>query len=620
MAARSQPSSLERLSESDPGATSLPASAWIFLLSRPEAKWLTLGSLCFAFVYFFPIFYDGSIPGAPLRSWLWAWPHLRFNDGVPGDLDRDVFMQLRWVPYYTLSHFHQFPFWNPYKCGGMSMIGNPESGFVTPFTLLYLMFGLAPGVILDIYLHLAVMFAGGYVLGRELGLRPLACIALAGMFPSSSWLSLHVAAGHLNFLSIAYTPWVLAFLLASCRMRRWYPAVLGGLFCALTLTEGNYGFVFTVMLVAIVAINLAAVRLSIKPLAAGLLLGTFALAFSSIKLIPAAELLKIYPRNWGVSWHTWWGVLVSVFSRDQDLTRPATASYFFSEYGGYVGAPFAALALIGAVTDWRRACAWLIGAFIFVELYRGDTGPNALVVWLRKLPMGANIGLCGRWVIPLVFCVGALAALGVQTLCNKSGNWGPRLATILVTAGLIDAWFVCAPNYRYLFLFSYTAPAGSETFRQYWSHDIGGMTAASQNNLGAVNCGCCGYYILPHDIVRGYNQPGYRGEFYLLGAGGVRQTRWTPNRLTYEVNVPLWTSLVINQNMYPGWRVVGGNGNAYSYDGLMAVRVPPGHRQIELAYRPTHILWAYLLTFVATAALILVWAIERKAGLPPRAG
>ena len=124
-----------------------------------------------------------------------------------------MFTQLRWVPYYTLTHFHQLPFWNPYKCGGMPMLGNPESAIVTPFLLLYLVFGLIPGMLLEIYLHVAIMFAGGYVFGRELGLVPRAALVLAAMFPSSSWLSLHVAMGHLNFLSIAYIPWILALLL-----------------------------------------------------------------------------------------------------------------------------------------------------------------------------------------------------------------------------------------------------------------------------------------------------------------------------------------------------------------------------------------------------------------------
>jgi len=611
---------VERPPESRLSATAPAASVRIFLLSRAEAKWLTLGSLAFAFVFFFPIFYDGTVSGAPMGSWLKAWPQLKFLGGVPGDGDHDVFMELRWVSYYTLKHFHQFPFWSPYKCGGMSIIGNPEGAIVTPFILPYLLFGMASGVILEVFLHLAIMFAGGYLLGRELGLRPLACIALAAMFPSSSWLSLHIGRGHLNFLSIAYVPWVLALLLASCRTKRWFPSLLGGLFCALTLTEGNYGFVFTAMLVAFLAITLTIFGLSLRPLAAALLIGVFALAFSSLKLIPAVELLSIYPRDWGVSWHSWWSVSVHLFSRYQDISHPATASFFFSEYAGYIGAPFAVLALIGAVSDWRKACPWVLGGIIFLQLYRGDTSQYALTGWLRELPLGGNIGLCGRWVVPLVFCVGVLAALGVQALCAQPGKWGSRLALIMVTVGLIDAWLVCAPDYRYFFQSSFIAPAGSETFRQYWSYDAGsgGMTAANQNNLGAMNCGCCGYSV-PHDIVRGYNQAGYRGEFYLLGAGEVKQTMWTPNRLGYEVNVPAPTSLVINQNMYPGWRVVHGDGETYSEGGLMAVSVPPGHQQIEIVYRPTHILWAYLFTFLATAVSAGVWLVEKKGEPQPRA-
>ena len=120
-------------------------------------------------------------------------------------------------------------------------------------------------MLLEIYLHVAIMFAGCYVFGRELGLVPRAALVLAAMFPSSSWLSLHIAVGHLNFLSIAYIPWILALLLMSCRLRRWHLAILGGLLCGLTLTEGNYGFVFAAMLVAIVAVWYAMIGLSIRP-------------------------------------------------------------------------------------------------------------------------------------------------------------------------------------------------------------------------------------------------------------------------------------------------------------------------------------------------------------------
>jgi len=119
--------------------------------------------------------------------------------------------------------------------------------------------------------------------------------------------------------------------------------------------------------------------------------------------------------------------------------------------------------------------------------------------------------------------------------------------------------------------------------------------------------------------VRGYNQTGYNGEFYLLGDGNVKQTSWTPNRLDYDLNVPAPTSLVINQNMYPGWHVVEGDGETYSEHGLIAVLIPSGKQQIEIAYTPTHIVWAYLLTFIATVVLIAVWLIEKRGALPQRA-
>ena len=420
--------------------------------ARREIKQLVLLSLAFAFVFVYPILCDNSPPGPGIGTWLLKPRLWHFTSLSSGSTDRDMFAQLRWVPYYSLVHFHQLPYWNPYKCGGMPMLGNPESGIVTPFILLYLLFGLNPGMLLEVYLHVAIMFAGGYVFGRELGLVPLAALVLAAMFPSSSWLTLHVAAGHLNFLSIAYIPWILALLLASCRLRRWHLAILGGLLCGLTLTEGNYGFVFAAMLVALVAVWFATIQLSIRPLVVAALIGIFALAFSMPKLIPTAELLKFHPRDWGASYLTWHGALIELFSRDQDLGHPLVASFFFSEYAGYLSPPFVLLALIGTFGYLRKSLPWLFGTIFFLLLYRGDTGSDISqlpLFWLRHLPLGGNIGLCGRWVIPMVFCISVLSALGAQALCEQPQLWCTRLAKVLFLMGVVDVWLVCSPDYRY---------------------------------------------------------------------------------------------------------------------------------------------------------------------------
>lgn len=581
----------------------------IFRLDAREFAWLLLGSLVFAAVFFYPILCELQYLGPGLHDWLLTRPRFDRLATLPINNDSDMFEQLRWVPYYTLKHFHQWPFWNPYKCGGMSMLGNPESGIVTPFLLFYLVGGLLVGLFLEIYLHIAIAFAGGYVLGRELGLRPIACVVLAGMFPSSSWLPLHIAFGHLNFLPAAYFPWIIAMLLAACRLGQAFPAAIGGLFCALTLTEGNYTFPYSVILVAILATTLAVTTLSVRPLMMAAILGAFAVALCTLKLVPAQELLSIHPRDFGASWLTYKGAMIALFSRDQDAYRTSPSVWYMVEYGGYLGAPFVALALAGIAAAPRRALPWVLGIVVFFELFMGDTGPHALVTYLRELPLGRNIGICGRWVIPLVFCVGVLAALGAQFVCDHWGRWGPRIAVAILSVGLVDAWVVGSPNYRYLFHYELEQPPLSETFRQFWVETPIFMTYIGEANMGSVNCKAFGYWV-PNDGVLGYNQNGYRGEYFMSGPGTLEQTEWSPNRLSFDISATAPTFFEINQNFDVDWHVASGKGTITSDEGRLAVAVPAGHQRLTIVYQPAHIVLALLVTVAGWIAFFLLWWSE----------
>ncbi len=582
--------------------------------STREAIYVLVASLVFALVLLYPMFCD-VVHGQPgLSGWLLTGPKLSHFKQLPISGDAEMFDELRWVPLNTVAHFHQWPYWNPYKCGGMTMLGNPESGIITPFFLLYLMLGLVPGLILEIYLHVAIGFAGGYLLGRELRLRLIPSLMLAGMFPTSSWLSLHIAVGHLNFLPALYFPLILALVLAACRLKLWYPAALAGFLCALTLTEGNYPFVYATMLVTILATILALTRLSIRPLLVAALVGAFALAFGSLKLVPVAGWMPLHARFFGASWLEWHGVVGALFSRNQNLYRDRVGPFFFSEDGGYLSLAFLALALIGALAAGRNAVTWVLGVVVFLLLYRGDTGPHALINYLRLVPLADNMGLCGRWVIPLLFCVGVLAALGAQVLCDHFGSWGPRLAMLLLVVGLVDAWVVCAPNYRYYFSEHVERPESSKSFRQFWNDGFAGkqtMTYLAQANMGAVNCTTYGYWVSRGSVL-GYNEPGYRGEYWLLGDGVVTQTDWSPNVLTFDVSAKSAATLVINQNFDHDWRLTKGQGTVVSEDALLAVEVPQGHQLLRLRYRPEHIGLAFLATIVAFLATFLLWWWETK--------
>jgi len=137
------------------------------------------------------------------------------------------------------------------------------------------------------------------------------------------------------------------------------------------------------------------------------------------------------------------------------------------------------------------------------------------------------------------------------------------------------------------------------------------MFAAGQANMGVLNC----YEPNAFPVnPRGYTQPGYRGEQYLVGAGNVTLSRWTPNRLSFDIEAPSPTMLVVNQNYDPGWRLVEGQGIAISSEGLIAVMMPAGRQHIELAYRSRPFMIGLWISLLTVAAIPLLWRYEHRCG------
>jgi uncharacterized membrane protein YfhO len=129
--------------------------------------------------------------------------------------------------------------------------------------------------------------------------------------------------------------------------------------------------------------------------------------------------------------------------------------------------------------------------------------------------------------------------------------------------------------------------------------------------MGSVNCKAFGYYV-PNDGILAYNQKGYRGEYWLTDPGTVSQTKWTPNRLSFDVSATAPTTLVINQNFDIDWHLESGNGTMASDHGRLAVEVPAGHQRLTLFYRPQHIVLALLMTLGGLVAFVLLWWWERS--------
>ena len=87
-----------------------------------------------------------------------------------GIRDWDLFTTIAAVPFGILVYYHQFPFGNPYLGGGNILFHTPAVAVLSPFLLLYLMFGAVVGLKLLALVCYFLGFWGSYRLAETLGL------------------------------------------------------------------------------------------------------------------------------------------------------------------------------------------------------------------------------------------------------------------------------------------------------------------------------------------------------------------------------------------------------------------------------------------------------------------
>ncbi len=525
---------------------------------------------------------------------------------VAGTIDDwDQQLQYQEAAYQTVLRYHQFPWWNPWKCGGVPLLGNPQSHILTPWFLLTLLFGPVVGLHLEITLHIAAAWAGTYLLARVTGAHKLSAAGAATAFAGSSWFYLHACVGHVPFFSFAYLPLVVALAWITAEGGQFVCAALSGAILALCFTEGYpYTVTFVALTLSLLMLPLAIMQRSLRAILALALAGIFAAGLSAFKLLPAYYLTLAHPHftDAGPA-NSLRGLAVAFFSRNQDRGRLSPIPvYQFHELGAYVGL-FAIPAFAGLLSP-RRAAPWLFAGTVLLLLARGNTGPHALWTKLHWLPFISQMRAPSRFTIPIVLTVAMMAALGFDFLLMRHSRWWSAVAVVLILAGGLDDFAVATPNLYYALRNPMATKVRVERFRQSWLSGWGPhqmMYAATVENFGVPFCYEYTSTYWPTSVTYP-GSPSYRGEQRLEGDGVVRIESWSPNALTYQVDARGPAVLVINQNYDAEWRLVMGQGEVVDHQGLLAIRVPQGRQRVEIAYRDHLALVGALIGFVTLLA------------------
>ena len=533
-------------------------------------------------------------------------------------------MQFHWVAAHTITHFHQFPFWNPYKCGGIPLFADPQSAVLTPWLLLDLLFGPAVAINLGAIVHAAIGFGGAYFLARVLKINQLGAVACAVAFAGSAWFYMDFEWGEMNFLSFSYAPWAVALFWLGLERERLIFTAAGGVVMALILMEGAvYQLIFTMTMIAGLAMAIALQRRSWFPLRLLAIIAAFTAGFAAIKLLPGVAYAGLHSTVRDTSEvSSLQELYLALFSRDKVF------------WHAYIGIIFPVLALLGATFRFRRALPWVIVGCIALLLAKGNFGSCSPWVLIHKLPFYASTRFPERWLTPFTLVIGVLAGFGIDAISAVKRPWGMMVGVLVIGLALADNWVVTQRAWMH-FLIEGNRPFAHEvveepTFRQlyepdgyfgYWGPPPGTtmFTAAKANRGLIVAWDAPG--LVDGAFALGPTQPGYRGEQFLLGAGEVTLVRWTPNTLSFDVDVPTATTLVVNERYDSSWHVADGNGKVIFLvnDGRIGVTLPAGRQRVVLTYRN----WAFriglLITLGTLLTMLVIWRNERRVWEPAKA-
>jgi hypothetical protein len=530
-----------------------------------------------------------------------------------GIQDWDYFNFQQEVARQTIIEYRELPLWNSYACGGLPLLAHPLSRLITPFFLLYLLFGVPLAIRLEIVFHLALAFLGAFLFASTLGVRRLGSLVAGSLYAFSSYFAVNLMTGMTVFLSAAYLPFLGWLLVRNGSQRE----MVWGIALCLALIFGEGGH-YNVPICALLLITLS-IAWDHKQVIQLPTIGALAIGLSAVKLFPAVELMSKYPRQ--ISDYSGYRIdslLYSLLSRDQSVDAGFVHGliYGMDENGIYIGILGLSLVAVGVLAQWRSRWRLLAVFGIFVWLSLGNRIWPSLWSFLHHLPVYDSMRAAQRFRVVCLLWLALFAGIGVHVVgdfitrrCRRP-LYGTILEFAILAVLIVDLFAVGLGPWRDAFPIAAPVIEPGLEFRQARTgsfYDSQGPTSKMQQhsswsgylpdyyaNLGTIDC----YEPLPvHPAALPFDAPGYQGEVYAIGAAGSAEIiQRTPNSFRIRAELGSDGAVVINQNYYRGWWTSAGE--IIDQHGLMAVKLSKGMHDFSLRFLPITFLLGALVTLV----------------------
>ncbi len=564
-----------------------------------------------------------------------------------GGHDWDQMESHRYLVTKTILRFHQFPFWNPYSCGGHSTWGGFESGtvVVSPWLPFYLAMSLPHALRAEVFGSALVSMVGAWLFAGRFTRSSAARALVVVVFAVNGRWALQLAAGHTWHLVYGLTPWVLYYYDRAIGAdptlgapRRRDTVLMGAVLAMMAYAGGIYPLPQTALLVALYGVLLSAVTGSVRPIGVGFSAGAIAFGLCAPKLLPILEVLARFPRliesteSMDIT-----GFLQILTAHEQDMSTPSShvSQWGWHEWGMYVGWVVVVLVTVGCLLGRgiRESPLKWVGVFALL-LGIGAVDPHAPWPLLHHLPVFKSQHVPSRWMYPGLLMLSVVAAAALERGLVRSGRARGWLEVAMLPALAWIAYDVATvARQPMMHVFGNHMPAVTEStgpFRteikipremDYAPDYAPPSLPAEMANIGTIDCGTFpGLNVYVRDQngrvsglgARGRGDPLYRGEAYVPdGVGQAEVVSFSPNAIAVRVTgAQAGEHVVLNQNWDAGWKANGDP--VLNWSDTIAAQLHEQNSTIVFRYRPR--LWyPGLAVFVATlAGLAFAYVAQRR--------
>jgi len=530
-----------------------------------------------------------------------------------GIRDWDLFTALHAAAVGSIIDYGQFPFWNPYIGGGNILFAHPEVPVLNPLFLLLLIFGPLIGLKLQVLIIYYIGLVGCFKLSRQLGIGYYASFLPPLVYMLSSYLTLHIAAGHIPFHYFAVFPWLVFFYKKSLD-KPIHILSAGGAVAFMLLGSGAavplLFSLFFLFLISLLDINR---DLLFRPPLFAIGAGVCGVLFGAVKFFPMFDYLTRYPwiPEGTVETTPIWILPKMFFAVNQSPFAEHIEGHIWGwhEYGAFIGPLVIILAVTGLIMGFKRCWPYLVLIFVSLVLVFGSFWPP-WSPWdlLHRLPGFESIRVPSRFSFLAVFAVAILSGHGLDRLIAIFKFRKAVLAGVIFAAVLGTHLFICLPILDVTFTRTPEKPTRHEEFRQI-AGDPNRMYTGYLSNRGTIRAAWLSAYRHGRGIMDNQNRV---SEWYSKDyAVEVLDRDFSPNRIGFDVRSPGGGLLVISQGYDTGWRRTDG-GEVLSFQDLVSVMIDPGQDRIEIYYYPHYFNLGLLVSIVSVLAALFGPVLYRR--------